>query len=164
VVLEDGRYRVGKVECWFDVAEFEGLVERARLLPVQDWQAEHLWKRAVGLYGGDFLPEVERVWCVARRERLREMHVEALVGLGRCYEARREYGEAVGWYGRALEVDELREDVHRQVMRCYAAAGRRADALAQYCRCRDVLKRELSVAPARETRELYERIVGKEMD
>jgi DNA-binding SARP family transcriptional activator len=46
-------------------------------------------------------------------------------------------------------------------MRCYAEAGRRSEALAQYERCREVLDRELGMEPAVEIRDLYERIRGK---
>ncbi|MFQ6100193.1 MAG: BTAD domain-containing putative transcriptional regulator [Anaerolineae bacterium] len=164
VVVEEGRYRLSDVDCWLDVEEFEALVERARLLPSHDWQAEDLWRRAVALYRGDFLPQVERIWCLPRREALREMYLEALVGVGRCHEARREFEGAIDWYRRALEVDELREDVHRRIMQCYAAAGRRAEALAQYHRCQEVLKQELDAEPSIETNRLYERIAGKRPD
>nr|HID14353.1 hypothetical protein [Anaerolineae bacterium] len=164
VVVEGGQYRLGDVDYWFDVEEFEALVERARLLPPHAWQAEDLWRRAVALYRGDFLPEVQRVWCVPKREALREMYLEALVGMGRCHEARREFEGAVGWYRRALEVDELREDIHRRIMHCHAQAGRRSEALAQYHRCREILKRELDIEPSVETKGLYERMAGKGPD
>jgi len=164
VVMEEGRYRLGDVDYWFDVEEFEALVERARLLPPYDWQAENLWRRAEALYRGDFLPEVERVWCVLRREALWEMYLEALVEIGRCHEVRREFEGANGWYRRALELDELREDIHRRIMHCYAEAGRRSEALVQYYRCREVLRRELDIEPSVETRRLYERIAGKGPD
>jgi len=164
VVVKKGRYRLGDVDYWFDVEEFEALVERARLLPPHDWQAEDLWRRAVALYRGDFLPEVDRLWCVPKRETLREMYVEALIGAGRCHEARGEFEGAIDWYKRALEVDGLREDVHRRIMHCYAEAGRHSEALAQYHRCRRVLKRELEVEPSIETKGLYERIAGKRPD
>jgi two-component SAPR family response regulator len=161
IVNEEGRYRVGDVGLRLDVDELEGAVERARLLPAGDWQAEELWRQAVDLYGGDFLPEVGRPWAVARRERLRELYFEALVGVGRCHEARGEAMEALAWYRRALEVDDLREDVHRRVMACYAAAGRRSDALDQYERCRETLARELGLEPAEETESLRARVAGE---
>ena len=164
IVVEGGQYRLGDVDYWFDVEEFEALVERARLLPPYDWQAEDLWRRAVALYRGDFLPEVQRVWCVPKREALREMYVEALIGVGRCYEARREFEGAITWYRRALEVDELREDVHRLIIHCYVQAGRRSEALAQYHRCREILRRELGIEPSVETKRLYERIAGRRVD
>jgi LuxR family maltose regulon positive regulatory protein len=160
VVVEGGYYRLGDVNYWFDVEEFEALVARARLLPPYDWQTEDLWRRALALYRGDFLPEVERPWCVPRREALREMYVEALLGVGKCHEARRDFEGAVEWYRRALTVDELREDVHRQIMCCYDAAGQRAKAVAQYQWCEEVLREELGLGPSPELRQLYERISG----
>jgi LuxR family maltose regulon positive regulatory protein len=162
VVAEDGHYRLGDVDYWFDVEEFEALVARARLLPPHDWQAQDLWQRAQALYAGDFLTDVERMWCVPRREALREMYIEALVGVGRCHEARREFEGAVDWYGRALAVDDLREDVHRRIMRCYEAAGQRTKAVARYRRCEEILRDELGLEPSSETRQLYEHISGGE--
>jgi len=161
VVAEDGQYRLGDVDYWFDVEEFEALIERARLLPPQDWQAEDLRRRAAALYQGDFLPEVERVWCVPKREALREMYLRALIEIGQCHERRKEFEMAIGWYRRALEVDELREGVHRRVMYCYSKSGRRSDALAQYSRCRETLRQEIDVEPSAETKRLYEQIAGK---
>jgi DNA-binding SARP family transcriptional activator len=161
IVTEGGQYRLGDVDYWFDVREFEALIERARLLPPHDVQAENLWQRAVALYRGDLLPEVERVWCVPRREALRDMMIEALSGIGQHHAARGNFEEALGWYKHALQMDELREDLHRHVMRCYAEAGRRAEALAQYRRCQEILERELSVEPSPETQALYKHIAGK---
>lgn len=160
VVAEGGYYRFGDVTYWFDVEEFESLIARARLLPPHDWQTEDLWKRALALYRGDFLPEVGRDWCIPRREALREMYIEALIGVGRCHEARRDFEGAVAWYRRALEADELREDVHRLIMRCYVEAGQRSKALAQYSHCEAILQEELGLEPSLETRQLYERISG----
>jgi DNA-binding SARP family transcriptional activator len=159
VVWEGEKYRLGDVDYWFDVEEFEALVERARRLPAHDWRAERLWQRAAALYRGDLLPEVERTWCAPRREALREMCIEARTGAGGRCEARGEFEEAVEWYGQALELDALREDVHRRVMHCYARAGRRSMALAQYRHCRETLGRELGVAPSAETNRLYEQIL-----
>ncbi len=164
VVTEEGRYRLGNVDYWFDVEEFEALVERARLLPPHDWQTEGLWQRAVALYREDFLPEVGRMWCIPKREALREMYLEALIGVGRCHEARREFEGAIDWYRRALEADELREDIHRHIMHCYAKAGRRSEALAQYQSCQEILKRELNIKPSIETRRLWERIARERAD
>ncbi|MBN1811604.1 MAG: tetratricopeptide repeat protein [Anaerolineae bacterium] len=160
VVVKEGLYRLGDVEYWFDVEEFESLIARARLLPPHDWQAEDLWRRALALYRGDFLPEVERIWCISKREALREMYIEALIGMGRCHEARRDFEGAVAWYRRALEMDELREDIHCLIMRCYVEAGQRSKALAQYRHCEKILREELGLEPSLETRRLYEHISG----
>ena len=52
---------------------------------------------------------------------------------------------------RLLAVDNLREESHRLLMRLYADAGERSQALAQFQACRDLLKRELGVEPSQET-------------
>jgi DNA-binding SARP family transcriptional activator len=160
VVVEGGRYRLN-VDYWFDVHQFDALVERARLLPPRDWQAQELWRRAVELYQGDFLPEVDRAWCVPRREELRDKYIEALIELGRCHEARGASERAIDRYRQALGVNELREDIHRRIMRTYADAGRRSDAIAQYRRCQEVLRRELGVEPSEETTRLYKETAGR---
>jgi DNA-binding SARP family transcriptional activator len=157
VVAEGSVYRIGE-DYWFDVEEFEAVIEQARLLSPRDGMQEDLWRRAVRLYQGDFLPEVERVWCVPKREALCEMFLESLVGLGQCHETRSDLEGAIGWYKRVLEIDELREDVHRHVMRCYAEAGRRSDAVAQYQRCKEILRQELGLEPSAETTKLYEQV------
>jgi LuxR family maltose regulon positive regulatory protein len=160
VVREDGRYRVGDVDFWFDVERFEALVERARLLPPHASQAEDLWRRAAALYRGDFLPDVDRVWCVPRREALREMYIESLAGIGQFYGAHQQYVTAIDWYRQALEVDDLREDIHRHIMTCYLRAGRRPEALAQYRQCEKILRDKLGIEPSVETNCLYESILG----
>jgi DNA-binding SARP family transcriptional activator len=157
VVAEEQAYRLADVPYSFDVEQFESLVERARLLP-QGVQAHHLWQQAVQLYQGDFLPDIPGTWCVPKREELRQKHVEALIGVGKCHEAFREFNAAVEWYERVLGVDNLREDVHCLVMRCYAKAGLRAQALLQYQRCCDILEQELGTHPSTDTTRLYERI------
>lgn len=160
VVVRNGHYQMGDVEYWFDVEEFESLVERAQFLPPHDWQAEELWRRAVTLYRGDFLSDVDRPWCVPRREELRAKFVQSLIGVARCHEVRGAYEDAVHWFERALKVDALREELHRRIMRCYAEAGRRSKALAQYEMCRAILRRELGVEPSRETIDLHEQLAG----
>ena len=160
VVVEDGQYRLGDVDARFDVLEFKDAVERARLLPNRDAQAELLWRRAVSLYGGDLLPEAQRLWCLTERENLRAMYLEALVGLARRCEARGMFAEAISWYERVLAADELEEDAYRRMMHCYVQAGQRAKALEQFHRCQEVLERELGVGPSEETERTYREIVG----
>jgi DNA-binding SARP family transcriptional activator len=160
VVLIDGEYQVTPQTYWFDVEEFDHIVERARLLPPHDWQTEELWRRAVELYTGDFLPEMDRLWTMTLRERYREMHLEALIGLGRCSEARNNYLEAITRYQQALEEDNLREELYGRIMKCFIAAGRRSDAISQYRRYRLVFMEELGVEPSPEISAIYKRIAG----
>jgi ATP/maltotriose-dependent transcriptional regulator MalT len=164
VVVENGEYRIGDVDYWIDVEAFETLVERARLLPIHDWHTEDLWRRAVALYKGDFLTGVDRAWAILKREALSQMYVEALIGVGQCLEAQREFEAGIEWYRRALQIDSFREETYQRIMSCYAEAGRRTDALAAYYECERVLREELGIEPSPSTKRLYTQIVGKRPD
>ena len=59
-----------------------------------------------------------------------------------------------------VAVDPLRETSQRTLMQAYAEAGENGLALKQYETCRELLKRELGIDPAKETQDLKERIAG----
>ena len=142
------------LDYWFDVAEFEQLLEGAR----PGRRVEQL-QQAIALYQGDFLEDCYADWCLLTRERLRERCLEALDELAGRLLARRQYRQAIQTLRRGLEMDDLREKFHRQLMRAYALSGRRSEALAQYQRCAEILERELSALPSPETTALYRRIL-----
>jgi DNA-binding SARP family transcriptional activator len=49
----------------------------------------------------------------------------------------------------------LAEELYRRLMRCHAALGRRAEALAVYERCRKMLATVLGIEPTPETEILH---------
>ncbi len=125
--------------------------------------------QAVALYKGDFLSgfflegsAAFEEWLVLKREWLRREALEALEDLAQYHERWGDYEAAHRYAWRQVELDPLREEAHRQVMRALALSGRRSEALAQYEACRQLLADELGVAPADQTTALYERIRDEE--
>ncbi len=59
---------------------------------------------------------------------------------------------------KQLEIDPWREESHRSLMHAYAANGQRGDALAQFEKCKQVLREALAVEPGVETKALVARI------
>jgi DNA-binding SARP family transcriptional activator len=143
----------------FDAIEFE---ENAVFgldgpLPCDPARQEKL-ERSLVLYEGDLLSGWYNDWCLSERERLKLLFVRVLKRLmfhSRLCEA---YDEAIEKGYRLLALDPLQEDVHRELMRCYAQSGRRAQALEQFEACRRVLREELQIAPMPETCQLHTRI------
>jgi DNA-binding SARP family transcriptional activator len=134
-----------------DVAEFEhagAQNDRAAL------------ERAVALYAGDVLPECYDDWIAPERERLREMFWRALDALTRTLEEARDYAGARQTAQRLLQLDPLREQTYRTLMRLAALQGDRASALRFYHTCATLLERELSVEPSPATREQYEQLLN----
>jgi two-component SAPR family response regulator len=148
-----------KVVRHYDVADFQEAVERA-LVAATEREEEMLYRRAVDLYKAPFLQTVNMRWVLDRRDHLRQLYAQSLVGLGRIYRQREEYNRALGYFSRALREAPEREDLHREAMRAYWKLGMTDDARNQYQRLRQMLHDTLKIEPSRETRELYEMIEG----
>ncbi len=138
-----------------DASDFETLVSDAK--PEALEQANALYRGEL-LDGMSLREEAFEEWLRSERARFRELALGALVQLFHHHVSRGSCDDAARLAGRLLGLDPLREDVHRLLMRLYAEQGRRSLALRQYEQCRDMLERELNVAPEPETEALYRRI------
>lgn len=119
--------------------------------------AERL-RQGVAMYRAELLEGLHEDWALRERERLRRHQLNALDRLMQWHALT---GDAAGGIRHALailEIDAMREDVHRSLMRLYLRAGQRGLALRQYEHCRAALKRELSIVPMPETQQLYQQI------
>ena len=59
---------------------------------------------------------------------------------------------------RHLDMNSLREEIHREMMRSYVENGQRALALQQYEICQATLAKELGTSPMEDTQALYTQI------
>jgi len=67
--------------------------------------------------------------------------------------------DALGYYRRALELDEFREATSLAVIGCHVRLGNRRAAMVEYDRLRTLLRRELGVEPLPETEEAVKRLL-----
>ncbi len=147
-------------EHWLDVAVFEGVLTRLctqeedAITPALAREAE----AALALYTGDLLEGYYADWALRERERLRLLYIRGLRRLMGWYKEAGNLEASILCGQRILEKDLLREEIHRELMRLYAANGQRAQAVRQYQICRQALQRELEMEPMEETRRLYHAI------
>ncbi len=161
ILFDEGIYRLNPdLDLWCDAHEMDELVRQARLMPPRDARTEDLWRRAVALYRGNFLPSWDNEWALYRRERLFEQYIEALVGLGQCARARQDHRAALDAFRRALDSDPYREDIHRAVMQCYADLGEKKQVHDHLERLRTLLWDELALEPSVETTTLAESLLA----
>ena len=136
-----------------DVAEFRVAVARA-----DDAGALALWRGPL-LDGAELRGAAEfDAWLATEREALARAR---RVAMSRSITRREAAGDVAGAlaYARELADEEpLQEANHRTAMRLFFVSGDRAGALAQYERCRAVLRDELGLEPMPETVELARRI------
>ena len=102
------------------------------------------------LFGDD----VVVAWWASARERLHQRFLRRAQERGTALEQSGDFEHALMLYEAALGQDPLAEDLYRGAIRCHVAAGRAADALRVYRRCRDQLSIVLGVAPSAATADL----------
>jgi TolB-like protein/Tfp pilus assembly protein PilF len=135
-----------------DVERFKRLIGKNDIAALED---------AAALYTGDLLDgfalkeDAFEAWIRPERERYRGLMIDGMIRLIGLHEAAKDAGAAAKSAARLLALDPLNEDVHRTLMRAYAAQGRHGVALKQFETCRDILRHELGVEPELATVELF---------
>ena len=121
------------------------------------------YKRACDLYTGPFLSEdLYTDWSFIRRKQLNQVYLTMCNALAEyCLKTGR-YEHAMRWIGAILKENRCDEVAHQQLMRAYAAQGRRSEALLQYQLCARILAEELGVQPMPETISLFQAILNNE--
>ena len=140
-------------DAWVDVEaarraldEAEGHVRTGRTKAA--WGPANV---AASIAARPFLAGVDGEWITRARETLRSVRVRALECLADVAETNAEHPLAAQLAREVIELEPFRETGWQRLMRALAGAGNRAEALRAYARCRDLLAKELAVAPSPET-------------
>ena len=134
-----------------DVRRFEALIREG---------SREALSSAADLYRGRLVDDVALSeegwsdWLTAERERLLELALGALMGLGEQELAAGRAEQALKAGRRAVALNNLREDAHRLIVQALAVTGRKAEALRHYQDLTALLKRELNTEPDAATRSL----------
>lgn len=145
---------------WVDILQFEEALantqkhkpEALSRLQVAELEA------AAALYTGDLLDNTYEDWTLYDRERLRLAYLTIRQKLMLHHGRFGRYDSALFHGEKILAIDPVREKIHRYMMRLHALNGDRSAALAQYKRCKQILKEELNLPPLKETRLLYKQL------
>jgi len=157
--LQVDRRRVGldPALCSVDAVDFAALA-----LSQQQGDMEH----AVTIYRGELLENLVvndrewEAWLEQHRNRLQMIYRECLYRLSRRYRAALDTSSLMATGLRLIEHDPLGEEGHRALMEAYALTQRRSQALKQYERYRELIRRELGSRPEPSIRRRYEQLRG----
>jgi len=143
---------------WTDVEQFERECSAGRRAEVAgDPSALSHYETACQLYEGDFLAnDPYSEWAAGRREELRLASINVHSRLVDAYVERCRYVPAATIARRVIDRDPCNEQMHRQLMVCYAETGLRHMALFQYHRLAKELWDAFQARPSAQTRHLYE--------
>jgi ATP/maltotriose-dependent transcriptional regulator MalT/DNA-binding SARP family transcriptional activator len=121
--------------------------------PTTVWVDAHAFAHgAIDDYPGPlFGADAVEPWWAAARERLHQRFLRRTLERGTALEKAGDVDAALAIYEAGLVQDSLAEPLYQGAMRCHIAAGRAADALRVFRRCREQLSIVLSVAPSSAT-------------
>jgi LuxR family maltose regulon positive regulatory protein len=150
VTVSDEAISINRQLCWIDAFQF--LDDTANAVTTD---ATRHRERAALLYEGAFLPaDPEAPWSARMRERLRSRYLATVEALATQAEQDARWDDALEWYRRGTESDELAEALYRGQMRVLRATGRAAEAMSTYRRFRQLLSVVLGIAPSEQTQSL----------
>jgi DNA-binding SARP family transcriptional activator len=148
-----------------DIDEFEEALTCARKAEADRdiGAALDAYEEVAVTYRGDLLPgDVYDDWFVGIRSHYRSNYIDAMRRAAALLLSVDDGLNALAFARRAVQVDQLREDLYQMQMRCEIQAGQRSSAIDTYFHCRDRLAEELGLDPSAETRALYDQILAME--
>lgn len=156
---------------WTDVDAFLSYIDQAQLLE-QDKDtvaAIVYWKKAIDLYGGDFMADIDPKyryfefydWSEARCRHLRQLFLTAKMKMAHYYFNEGDCNSAIRNARDVLSIEPAFESAHRTVMKCLVALGEPENALYQYRICKDELALCEDRPPSHRTRLLQRQIAEK---
>jgi DNA-binding SARP family transcriptional activator len=158
LVHDDGYYRVNPaLAIQYDVMDFVTALMAGR--DPENSKPLEAWSRAVELYRGPFLQGHSDSWILERRKDFQVGYLEALTEIARIRLKEERPEHALALFQKALNEDNSREYIHREVMRLYAQLGRRSEAAAHYQRLAEDFEKD-GISLSTETDELYGEIMA----
>ncbi len=106
------------------------------------------------LFEHDLLPGWEDDWVLFERERWRQLRIHALECLARQLSSRGDHPAAIEAAVTAVAAEPLRDSAHAVLIEAHLAEGNRAEAVRQFMRYTQIMKRELGLPPARRIADL----------
>ncbi|MGE5808751.1 MAG: AfsR/SARP family transcriptional regulator [Nitrospirota bacterium] len=164
LILQDGKLTLDPRSCWVDAWAVGRIIDTAQSERKRDAQpssrALDLAEKAILRYTGPFLAdEMNKAWSVSPREKLKSNCIKMVNLLVSHWKSRGSWDKAIEYLSKGLEIDELAEDLRRELMMCYRAIGREIDAIKTYRHFREVLAKALGIDPSLSTEALYRELI-----
>ncbi len=160
IIYQNKHYELATKMFTTDQIQFQELVTAGFNDETSPKKTADFLERAIALYAGDYLQELDYVWLLPNREYLKNLYFEARLRLASYYLERKDYNHTISHLQLLAGLDPLSEEIHRLLMTAYAGLGNRNAVREQYHYLTLLLKNELGLNPSQETQEVYNRASG----
>ena len=164
IIFHQGCYSwAEKTSYYLDVNELEASVSEAgRALEDDSEKAIKLYRKAIAIYKGMYLPELSfSEWIEPLRSYYHDIYLDCLFDLIDLLKARREYSEIVKLCEQAASIDYFEEKIHIKLIEALLAQDQITRARAHYNEVTSIFYREMGIKPSEHMKNLY-RLVGTE--
>lgn len=162
ILFENDHYCLHpSISIWYDVNEFLNYVRQAASSSISSVERSELLRQAARLYNGPYLPDVYMEWADKRREELRGLYLDALVGLAKIESQNNRFAEAKELYEKIVALDPYRDETHLALMKCQVEIGSKSAAIAHYKRYKALLRKELNAEPMPELEGYFNQLALK---
>ena len=159
----NGGYLIDREHVDVDLDRFDVLYRQARLARPEE--ALPLLRRALEIaHSPLFGDELTAAWAVNERAAHQAIVNAATSRAAETALAVGKFHEAVSWSRQALELDAMNERSWTTLVLALEQAGRHADALNAYARCRRIMEHELGCPPGPALRAAHLRVLRASVD
>jgi LuxR family transcriptional regulator, maltose regulon positive regulatory protein len=151
---------IGGTNIWYDVEIFNEQYKQAKkaLENKQDDAAFTAFTQMTNLYNGDYVQSFYSDWCILRRDKLRQIYIDAHHQLAQIAWRKEDWKDSLQHWQHLLTLDSCDERAHYGIMHCYLQQNKREMALRQFQRCSQNLQEELQTTPGSALQKLYRSI------
>ncbi len=173
VQVRGGLVSLDERYCWTDLRAITRIINEAEtwwgkagprgpsmeMDPRRYEAAMDLTEKALALYKGDFLPaDLAQPWAIAARGRVKNSLLGLTMNAAKHLRQAGQWEMAAQKFEKALELDNLVEELYQGLMLCQINLGRRARAARTYEQCKKSLRDSLGIGTSPATDNIYKKI------
>ncbi len=162
LMFRDGAYQLNpELSYQIDSEQFERFIAEAETAK-REKDPKRLHENleaAHALYRGEFMAGVYDDWAEERRHFYVEQFSRVLNALAKLSFAEKRGAAALTFANEILRDDPYREDVHRLIMKIFGGQSKPASVKKHFEELQELLKKDLGIEPAAETRRLFQELM-----
>jgi LuxR family maltose regulon positive regulatory protein len=160
ILYENEYYQLNPaVDHEYDVEAFEAYVGRAQTASATEEKITY-YQKAIDQMGGLYLEDLDAMWILPERERLRQAFIAAGLTLAQLYYKEGEHNRGLQVCQRLLEQDATTEGAYRLKMQMHSRLGDKSAIIRSYQACADKMQEIFGQPPSSETQDLYRNLIS----
>lgn len=159
ITYGSGKYQLMPFYCVSDQFQFISLIRHAEDQSITKEESIRFYEKAVNLYRGDYLEDLDYDWVVPERERVKHLYCNIRQLLAEYYRQRKDYTRAIMNLRILLNYYSYSEEIAAKMMTVYAESGDWAALKEYYRQFNLLLKTDLELTPSDQLIGLFNQLI-----